>query len=127
MWEQNYNSVNIQANKIDNDLWDLNFDQKNLKGQCKYQISKHFLSGKVERLYLTKSSWSHDVLQTAHLKPLDLPNLDLRIAQLKINQIDIGSVAIESTSTVSAGSFANLEYLITYQHQFFLQFLDLNA
>lgn len=102
IWDQNYKKVGIKANKIDADAWAIQLNQNDIAGNLRYQRTSNTLSGRFQRLYLSKSIFNHNHNNIASaLKPADVPNLNLTIDVLKWNAIGMGGVAIKSNSSNS--------------------------
>ena len=97
---KSYQNVGLQVKRLPSHAWSLQWDHKDLVGNTEYQPDTHTLSGHLQHLYLTKSSFfnASDAKQKA-LKPGDIPNLDLSIDTLKWGDVDAGSVVLKSKST----------------------------
>ena len=101
LWGKNYPQVAIKADKLSKLLWSFKLEQRDIAGSLQYNIPSNTISGRLARLYLTKSDVlpRHGKASTERLKPTDIPNLNLTVDAFKWGDVSLGKVTMKSTST----------------------------
>jgi uncharacterized protein (TIGR02099 family) len=118
--DREYKKIKIKAGRIENQDWNIQFDQQFMAGNIDYLKKSNSIIGTFERLHLPKDSKQSGKPLLSGMRAKTIPNLDIKVNDFKFGNWDLGEMMLKGISQDKAWKLDHLK-LSTPYYQIFMQ------